>query len=979
MKTTRQKYRPSLEALGCICKALLALNLETCCSIQRRRSLERTKKAPSLNSSPSPQIRSQQGKPCCVQKSGGNCRGSATDNCGKVIKNSCGVQPRRYSGDSCGKSEKGSCSDQGCCTGPEKKRIYANVHAKDNFPNETSSVSSEAQRKQCCKPKSDQIPEIRVLPRSTIDVEKGPSTFEHVILSVQGMTCTGCETKLSKSLSSIPSVMNLQTSLVLSRAEFDIDATAISPKDAIAQLERMTGFKCESVTVKGQELDVLIVGNPDGLLNQPIPPGVTNLSLVDDKTIRIYYDAELVGARDLLEKGFSSQLQLAPLRPHSSIAAGNKHVRKVGLRTFLSIVLTIPVLILAWAPLPRHDLVYGSISLALATIIQVLIAGPFYPSALKSLLFTRVIEVDLLIVLSTSAAFIFSVVAFVYLARGTPLSTGEFFETSTLLITLIMVGRFISALARQKATESISIRSLQATTALLVTNDGKGQREIDTRLLQYGDVFKVTPESRVVTDGTVVSGTSEVDESMVTGEAKLVEKQVGSPVVAGSVNGAGSVLVRVTRLPWDNTISTIAGMVDEARLSKPKTQEIADRVAGYFVPAVIMLTIITFVIWIAIGVAIRKQAGSEAVVQAITFAVAVLIVSCPCALGLAVPMVIVIAGGVAADHGVVFKNAKTLEIARKTSHVVFDKTGTLTHGKLAVSAEVYPMGTRESTVPLLLGLISNIKHPVSTAVAKHLKAQGVAQAHVDDIRTVTGKGVQGAAKGAAISAGNSRWLGVDSSPQVQSLLSQGLTVFCVLINNDLHAIFGLEDSLRPDTMSVVSSLVSQGITVSIVSGDDDGAVQTVAAKLGIPPSNTKSRCSPSDKQKYLQDLIGDTQDVVIFCGDGTNDAVALAQASIGLHVNEGTDVAQSAADAVLTRPALTGILVLMDLSRAAFLRIAFNFAWAFVYNLFAILLAGGAFVNARIPPQYAGLGEVVSVLPVIAIALQLKYARLGKL
>jgi heavy metal translocating P-type ATPase len=895
-----------------------------------------------------------------------------------VLKDSCDIQKKQYSSDSCGNSRKSSCSGQGCCTVLEKSGISVKAHEEDSFPRLGSSTSLGGQGNRRYKPKLDQISNVPILARDTIDVEKGLSMYEHVILSVQGMTCTGCETKLFKSLSSIPSVTKLQTSLVLSLAEFDIDAAVISPNDAVAQLERMTGFKCERITIKGQELDVLITGNPNALLDQPLPPGVTNMSLVDDKTIRIYYDAKLVGARDLFERGFSSPLQLAPLRPHPSIAAGNKHVRKVGLTTLVSTFLTIPVLIFAWAPLSEHDLVYGSISLALATIIQVLIAGPFYLSSLKGLLFARVIEVDLLIVLSTSAAYIFSVVAFGHLVRGNPLSTGEFFETSTLLVTLIMVGRFISALARQKAVESISIRSLQATTTLLVTDDSEGQREIDTRLLQYGDVFKVVPDSRVATDGTVISGTSEVDESMVTGEPKLVEKEVGSPVVAGSVNSAGSLYVRVTRLPGDNTISTIAGMVDEAKLSKPKTQEIADRVAGYFVPVVVMLTIITFVIWIAIGVAIRKQSGSEAAVQAITFAIAVLIVSCPCAIGLAVPMVIVVAGGVAADYGVVFKTAETLEIARKTSHVVFDKTGTLTQGKLAVSAKEYPKGTRESTMPLLLGLISNIKHPVSTAVANYLNTQGIAPACLDDIKTVTGKGVEGVVNGSTIRAGNSRWLGVDSLPQVRSLLSQGFTVFCVVIDDDLHAIFGLEDSLRPDATSVVSSLVLRGIIVSIVSGDDDGAVQTIASKLGIPPSNAKSRCSSSDKQKYVQDIIGESQDVVIFCGDGTNDAVALAQASIGVHVNEGTDVAQSAADAVLTCPALTGILVLIDLSRAAFLRIVFNFSWAFIYNLFAILLAAGAFVNARIPPQYAGLGEVVSVLPVIAIALQLKYTRFGK-
>ena len=205
---------------------------------------------------------------------------------------------------------------------------------------------------------------------------------------------------------------------------------------------------------------------------------------------------------------------------------------------------------------------------ALATIVQCVVAGPFYPSALKSLIFTRVIEMDLLIVLSTTTAYVFSVVSFAYQVRGQPLSTGGFFETSTLLVTLIMFGRLVSAFARQKAVESISIRSLQARTALLVNADGSEVREVDVRLLQYGDVFKVTPDSRVVTDGQVISGTTEVDESMVTGEVRLVEKCPGSSVIAGSVNGLGTLLVRLTHLPGNNTISDIANMVDQAKFSK---------------------------------------------------------------------------------------------------------------------------------------------------------------------------------------------------------------------------------------------------------------------------------------------------------------------------------------------------------------------------------------------------------------------------
>jgi Cu2+-exporting ATPase len=477
---------------------------------------------------------------------------------------------------------------------------------------------------------------------------------------------------------------------------------------------------------------------------------------------------------------------------------------------------------------------------------------------------------------------------------------------------------------------------------------------------------------------------------MVTGEANPVEKNAKSSVIAGSVNGSGILKVRVSRLPGDNTISAIAGMVDEAMLSKPRTQELADQVAGYFVPVIVIITVITLVIWVAVGVAVRKQSAGNAVGQATTFAIAVLIVSCPCAIGLAVPMVIVIAGGVAAERGVIFKTAGAIESAYRTSHVIFDKTGTLTQGKLYVSSEEYVSDPEGETTAILLGLVSNIKHPVSAAVAKHLKIQGIVAASVDDIKTVAGKGVEGSWNGLAICAGNSRWLHVESDPKVQSLLSQDFSVFCLLIDNQLRAIFGLKDSLRPDAPATISALKARDIAISIVSGDDEGAVLSVASKLGIPATNVKSRCTPTDKQEYVKKLMEDMSlsskrntkakesKVVLFCGDGTNDAIALAQASIGVHMNEGTDVAQCAADVVLMRPSLGGILVLMDLSRAAVRRIVFNFAWAFVYNLFAILLAAGAFVKGRIPPAYAGLGEIVSVLPVILIALQMKKTRVGK-
>ncbi|KAH7346212.1 Cu2+-exporting ATPase [Rhexocercosporidium sp. MPI-PUGE-AT-0058] len=924
-------------------------------------------------------------KSCCTQKPG---IPSQKKGCAKSCCDAKPFPAATKEGCCSGKSipnamkNKSSCSKEGNICGTDKPSCGMKSNGDEKADIAILVVGDETSEASflddCCKKvkATDEVQVVQGAPGAgDIDIEKAGLSTEHVTLGIEGMTCVGCENKLFRSLNTIAGITNLQTSLVMARAEFDLIANA-SIDDIIRELAKTTGFACQRLSTKGQTLDILVHGDARDFVNRKLPHGVEGMTAVDKNTVRVAYDAKLVGARDLVEKGFDGDISLAPARPYAELESGSKHVRETAFMTAFSTILTIPVLVLAWAPLKPREILYGSISLALATIVQFVVAGPFYPSAFKALLFTRVIEMDLLIVLSTSTAYIFSVVAFGYQVRGQPLSTGEFFETSTLLVTLIMVGRLVSAFARHKAVESISIRSLQSGTALLVDDEYPGGLEIDARLLQYGDVFKVLPDARIATDGTVISGASEVDESHITGEVVPVEKSTGSNIIAGCLNGSGTLIVRLRRLPGENTISEIATMVDEAKFSKPKIQELADRVASYFVPVVVVLTLITFAIWVAIGKAVRNQSGGTAVVQAITYAISVLIVSCPCAIGLAVPMVVVIAGGVGARFGVVFKSAETIEIARKVSHVVFDKTGTLTMGELSVVAEEYLVEPGNvSAAALVLGLTINSKHPVSAAVAAHLMAQGFEPAVVDEVRSVTGSGMEGIWKKShlRVKGGNSRWLAVQDNQYVSTLLSQGRTVFCVVLGQELIAIYGLHDSLRPDAKSTIDELQIRGIAVSIVSGDDDGAVQRIGSELQIDPSRVKSRCSPGDKQKYIKNLMDGNKDTILFCGDGTNDAVALAQASIGLHMNSGTDVAQSAADAVLVRPALDGVLVLIDLSRAAFRRIIFNFTWSFIYNTIAVLLAAGAFVNARIPPEYAGLGEIVSVLPVILIALQLRW------
>ena len=809
-----------------------------------------------------------------------------------------------------------------------------------------------------------------------LDLEKGFPQAEHVTLYVQGMTCTGCERKLYQALESISSISNIQTSLVLAQADFDLTgAASTDTTDITKTVERITGFACTRITQVGEVLDIVVCGDIHDFMHRSLPCGVIDLAVLDKNTLRVSYNPRIVGARKLLADPFFLSARLAPLAAPSTLASSQAKIRQTLLRTIVSTILTLPVLILAWAPLMEHYKLYGAISLGLATIIQIFIAGPFYPAALRTLIYSRMVEMDLLIVLSTSAAYIYSVIAYGYQVAGKPLSTGEFFQTSTLLVTIIMIGRTLSAYAKQRAMVSISIESMQTPTAFLLDTETGQEQEIDTRLLQYQDLFKVLPEMSVVTDGVVMAGETEVDESLITGEATLVRKKPGMSVIAGSINYSGTIAVKLTRLPCENTIKTIGTMVNEARLAKPKVQEIADRFAAYFVPIILIITVVVFVSRAVVGKVINGENATTACISAMTYAMSTLIVSCPCAVGLAVPMVTVIVGGVGARNGLILKSAQTIECARNITHIVFDKTGTLTQGKLTVVTEENLLGKPDWLAPVILGLTTTSKHPVSRAIAAHIQAVGVRASQIENVVAVPGNGIEATWNGSIIRAGNPDWLGCQDSPEVQQILQNGLSLFCVSVDGNLAAVFGLKDSLRPDTIKVIDELKKRSIDISIVSGDNQGAVQSIARQLRLSPDCIRYGQSPADKQAYVKELLAKKDSVVAFCGDGTNDAAALAQASIGVHMNEGTEIAQSAADAVLMRPSLKGVLVMMDLSKAFYRRVVFNFTWSCVYNVVAILLAAGAFPHARIPPQFAGLGEIVSILPVIAVAMHLKWVK----
>ncbi|KAK4541719.1 hypothetical protein LTR36_007428 [Oleoguttula mirabilis] len=772
-------------------------------------------------------------------------------------------------------------------------------------------------------------------------------------------------------LNRISGLSNAKVVFVSEMAEFDLDST-VSIDAVLPRIEKESGFKICRITSRYQHLDVLMSQAAAEHFETDSSNGVVSVEKdkKKKKTFRITYDPRIIGARSLLPP----DAVLAPPAMEFSVAESRRHVWNTAAAFGVSAALTIPVVVLEWSHDPMVKFTGSFACLLLATLVQVIAIPRFYVPALKALIYSRVIEMDMLVVLSITAAYLYSVVAFALTIAGVGVEQKAFFETSTLLITLVLLGRLVSTIARIKAVTVVSLRSLQAETALLIQPDGE-TTSIDARLLQFGDVIRVLPHSRVVTDGKVIAGESAVNESMVTGESALLPKQAGDLLIAGTVNNAGTLDLQLQRLCGANSITDIANLVENALGAKPRVQDLADRVASYFISAVLGIAVIVFVIHLAIAIKVQGRNAGGAVGVAITYAIAVLAISCPCALGLAVPMVLVIAGGVAARAGIIIKAADATERGFKTTDVVFDKTGTLTKGDLQVvyTEEFQSFVGKETVRALTKCLVASNDHPVSVTIASHLADQPTAAQVLENFKSIPGAGIQAQWQGSVIKGGSAHWLGLEGHADVAQLLDQSMTCFCVTLDDELLVAFGLKSTLREEAASVIAELQRRKITCHIVSGDAPKVVEAAARTLGVDLGDAVARSSPAEKQRYVQTL-QDNGKKVLFCGDGTNDAVAVAQADVGVQIGSTSDVTGAVADVVLLG-GLDGVVTLLDVSKRAYRRIRFNFIWTAMYNFFAIMLAAGAFVKFRIPPAYAGLGEIVSITPVMLAAASLALGR----
>lgn len=847
-----------------------------------------------------------------------------------------------------------------------------------------------------------------------VDIGQDASPPRFLSLTITRMTCTGCADKAIHVLRAMNGVLSesVRVSFLDNRAEMKF-LPDVRGEDEIAEtLRKRTGFRVvvmSSGSLEEAGLDKVRIGissdqNGDMISKLEAVRSVKFLKSEKGQDIlEVLYDPVVCGVRDLLSAINSGNDRLdaglvdTPDDETVTSHAERKHLRHLGIITFVAGIITMPVVVLAWVPLPKVDnAVKYFIQMPLTTVVMGM-AYQIYLSAFRTMRYGGAggsrVDMDVLVLVATMAAWGFSVTIFTIDFVNEVLGKTDrepFFETCCFLVTLILAGRWIAGEVRMWALQRVVVlggRSKKEVSTSISLVEGDSTREIDQRLLQYGDIIVAEKGDIITTDGVVVGGEAEVDESLLTGEAKPAIIQIGKLVMAGSSIVNGKLRYRVTRLMHENTVSVIKRMVRFAGGEKPKMQQMADKFAAFVTPAVLAIAVVVFVVWLLVGGMIRQKSWADSAVGAISYAVATLAVSCPCAIGLAVPMVMVFASRVAMRKGgFLFVNVIAVEKGWKASRVVFDKTGTLTSGKLKVVFRKTLVGgdwgndTDEQTQRLVKTLCEGEKHPVSRALAASV---GSAEEYADVVTdTIVGKGLEVIIDGRIVRGGRPSWCarGGQKHHIVKEVIERGLTVFTLSIDKELKAIFGLEDNIRPEAAGVIAELHNRGIETYIFSGDHKQAVEKVSRILGIPEQNCRSNCSPERKSseiKALQKrLLSQDQDgkqtfdhpIVLFLGDGTNDAVALAQADVGLSMSDSTSVAISAADVAILSTSLTSVVSFLDLSKRVKTCIWVSFAWAVLWNFFAVLAAGGGFVVVRISPEWAGLGELGSVLPVVVIA-----------
>lgn len=655
-------------------------------------------------------------------------------------------------------------------------------------------------------------------------------------------------------------------------------------------------------------------------------------------------------------------------------------------RFWVSVVLTLPLLILVmWEMFTAVPLISVSVGkwvqLVLATPVVLWGGKPFFERGWKSIV-NRSLNMFTLVATGTGVAYVYSLIATLFprifpdAFRGSEGEVAIYFEAAAVITTLVLLGQVLELKARSRTSSAIKeLLGLAPKTARIVRENGV-EEDLPLEDVEPGDHLRVRPGEKVPVDGAVIEGSSSVDESMVTGEPMPVLKTVDDKVTGATVNGTGTFLMRAERVGSDTLLAQIVKMVSEAQRSRAPIQGLADKVASYFVPAVVVISVVTFIVW--------SLAGPEPrMAYALVNAVAVLIIACPCALGLATPMSIMVGTGRGATAGVLIKNAEALETMEKVDTLVVDKTGTLTEGKpRLVTLEITDKHEKTDVLQLVASLEQASEHPLAAAIVAEAGEKGLELVQVRDFDSITGKGVKGTISGKAVAVGNRRLLEElniepgDYVETAEALRKNGETVMFMAIDGEVAGLLGVADPIKETTPEAITALRKDGIRLVMLTGDNRTTAEAVAESLGI--DEVEAEVLPDRKNEAVKGLQKEGR-MVAMAGDGINDAPALAQAHVGIAMGTGTDVAMESAGVTLVKGDLQGIVRAARLSRGTMRNIRQNLFWAFVYNSLGVPVAAGVlypFFGVLLSPIIAAAAMSFSSVSVIGNALRLRRIRL---
>jgi P-type Cu+ transporter len=793
---------------------------------------------------------------------------------------------------------------------------------------------------------------------------------EHRQYKVSGMTCANCALTIEKGLGKMPGIKSAAVNFASEKLTLEIEPDKVGDAEILCKIKDL-GYRAQGEDEENGRLQFKVSGmtcsNCALTIEKKLKgtPGVSAAAVnFANETVTVIFDPHHINRSDIFAK-----VRDAGYIPLENQEENQDDLDALKQRNWLifSAILSLPIMPLMYLPMTM-PLMYTI--LTLATIVQFTAGWTFYRGAYHALK-NRSANMDVLVAMGITASYGYSVMTTFNMFFPHLFFTGpNFFDTSALLITFVRFGKYLEAKAKGRAGQALKrLLELQADKARLLV-DGE-EREIGANELKIGDVIIVKPGERIPVDGEITEGQASIDESMLTGESIPVDKGMGSPVIGATINRSGSIKVKTTKTGKDTVLAGIVKMVEEAQGVKPPIQRLADLIANYFVPTVVTLAVITFLVW--------YFALHSTFVFAFTAAIAVLVIACPCALGLATPTAIMVGSGVGLNRGLLFKSAAVLESISSLQAIGFDKTGTLTKGTPEVTdiTAVLPYAEKDVLQIAAAGENPSI-HPLAQAVTARARQEGLEITAVADYQEESGYGIACSYQGKPLLIGNIRHMqkhGVDIKgiePEFQRLAGEGKTTMLVALDGHAIGLIALADVLKETTREAIKRLQRLGLRTFMITGDNKKVAQVVGQQVGI--DEIEAEVLPQDKiniiKKYQEQGLK-----VAMVGDGINDAPALAQADIGIAIGSGTDVAKETGDVILVRNDLLDVERAIRLGRKTLNKIKQNLFWALIYNVIGIPVAAGVLyplTGKLLPPEWAGLAMAFSSVSVVTNSLLLK-------